>query len=280
MNRIHHALLQVALIFFLTISVAVQAGAQVFTVAVVPQYASSQVFRDWVPLLTKLEKVTGYHFKLLAYDEFSAFEKDFSNGVPDLIYLNPYHLLVAKKQQNYQPLVRDSLPINGILVVSKDGPIKSLEDLNGKKIAFPSPNALGASLYMRALLAEKMHIKFKPKYVGSHQNVYREVMLGEAAAGGGIQRTFNKEPNGLTNKLSILYNTPDIASHPLAAHPRVSASVRKKIIEALIASSKDPESEKLLAAIQMPQPVKADYQKDYSGLVKLKLDQYYENRSN
>jgi len=280
MNRIHLALLQIAFVFFLTTSVAVQAGAQVFTVAVVPQYASSQVFRDWVPLLNKLEKKTGLHFKLLAYDEFSAFENDFSKGVPDLIYLNPYHLLVAKKQQDYLPLVRDSFPISGILVVSKDGPIKTLADLNGKKVAFPSPNALGASLYMRALLAENMHIKLIPKYVGSHQNVYREVMLGEAAAGGGIRRTFNKEPQGLRDKLSILYSTPNIASHPLAAHPRVKTSVRKKIIDSLIAMSKDPESKKLLAVIQMSKPVEADYQRDYSGLAKLRLDQYYEISSN
>lgn len=39
----------------------------------------------------------------------------------------------------------------------------------------------------------------------------------------------------------------------------------------------NPESAKLLAAIQMPQPIEADYLRDYASLTQLKLDKYAEN---
>lgn len=255
-----------------------QAEEKIYTVAVVPQIASIQIYRDWTPLLTKLEQVTGYRFKLLAYNEFSRFELALNQGVPDLVYLNPYHMVIAKQKNQYRPLVRDSSPLTGILVVRQDSPIKKLTDLDGKNIAFPSPNALGASLYMRALLAEKIKIKATPVYVGSHQNVYRHVLIGEVMAGGGVNSTLEKETEAVRSQLNILFTTPDISPHPLAAHPRIPVDVSKKIVAALLAMRNGPESSKLLAAVQIPQPIEADYKRDYAGLAQLKLERYAERQ--
>jgi phosphonate transport system substrate-binding protein len=124
------------------------------------------------------------------------------------------------------------------------------------------------------LLAEKIHIKINPVYVNGHQNVYRQVILGEAAAGGGVKKTLGKEAKTVQSELKVIFSTPEIASHPLAAHPRVPVSVSNKIAAALIAMRNDPETGKLLAAVQLPQPVVADFKRDYSGLVKLRLDRY------
>ena len=61
-----------------------------------------------------------------------------------------------------------------------------MQDLDGADIAFPAPNAFGASLYMRALLAEQEKININPIYVETHANVYRNVIFGRASAGGGV----------------------------------------------------------------------------------------------
>jgi phosphonate transport system substrate-binding protein len=186
-------------------------------------------------------------------------------------------MLIAKRKHGYQPLVRDSSAgLAGILVVRRDGPVRALADLNGKTLAFPSPNALGASLYMRALLAEKEGLRVQPIYVGTHQNVYRKVLMGEAQAGGGVQATLSKEPETVRSRLRILYTTAEIAPHPLAAHPRVPTAARRKIIEALLAMRADEEGRTLLAAVQIPQPIKADYRRDYEHLARLKLERYAE----
>jgi phosphonate transport system substrate-binding protein len=253
---------------------AAQTQNKTYTVAVVPQFASTQVYRDWTPLLAQLERATGYHFQLRVYHDFPSFETEFEKGIPDFVFLNPYHMTVARHKQQYRPLLRDTAMISGILVVPKDSPIKNLADLNGKTVAFPSPNAVGASLYIRALLAEKFHIKISPVYVNGHQNVYRHVILGEAVAGGGVSRTLEKESDAIQSQLRVIFNTPAIASHPLAAHPRIPATVGEKIVDSLLAMSHDAEGGKLLAAVQLSQPVTADYKRDYSGLAKLKLERY------
>ncbi|OYY93149.1 MAG: hypothetical protein B7Y41_12545 [Hydrogenophilales bacterium 28-61-23] len=249
-------------------------ASQIFTLSVVPQFTSVDIGLRWTPLLKRLEAETGYGFQLRLIDNTPKFEADFQAGVPDLVYLNPYHMLMASKAQGYVPLVRGAIPLHGILVCDKNSPIKDLSDLNGKTLAFPSPNAFGASLYMRALLVEKEGIHFTPTYVGTHQNVFRHVILGEAAAGGGISATLEKEPASIQDRLNILYTTPGVAPHPLAAHPRVPQEARKKISAALLKLNQNAAGQKMLADVELDKVVNANYANDYLPLGKLNLERH------
>jgi phosphonate transport system substrate-binding protein len=249
-------------------------AGQVYTLSVVPQYTPLDIGSRWSPLLARLEKETGISLQLRVLEHIPKFETDFLAGLPDFVYLNPWHEVMAMKAQGYLPLVRGGDPLNGILVVDRQGPIKRLADLYGKTLAFPSPNAFGASLYMRALLKEKENLEFTPSYVGTHQNVYRHVLLGEAAAGGGIAATLEKEPAAVQVRLAVLYTTPGVPSHPLAAHPRVPAEVRDRVAAALLRLDRDPEGRKLMQAVELDRTLAVDYSRDYAPLEKLQLGQY------
>ncbi len=275
MTKIWQPLLLAMLSGFMWCSTAnAQASAPSLIIAITPQFAPTQTHRNWTPLLERLGQMTGYRFQLRVYDQIPAFEAELAQGIPDLAFMNPYHMVMAKKANGYRPLVRDSTTLVGVLVVRSDGPIKNLADLNGQVLAFPSPNALGASLFMRALLMEKEGLKFTPTYVGNHQTVYRQVLQGDAAAGGGVRATHEKEPPAVQAQLKVLYATPEVAPHPLAAHPRVSAVVSRKIVDALLALRSDAEGSKLLTPTLMPQPQEADYQRDYEPLSRLRLERY------
>ncbi len=116
------------------------------------------------------------------------------NGEPDVVYRNPYHAVMAKKAAGYTPILRDDATrLAGILVVRKDSPITRVEQLDGATLAFPAPNAFGASLDMRALLTNELKIHFKPEYVTTHSNVFRHVISGRAQAGGAIRQTLAQE---------------------------------------------------------------------------------------
>ncbi len=253
-------------------------AGQTYTLSVVPQFTPVDIGLRWTPLLQRLEAETGYGFQLRLVDKIPRFETDFQSGAPDLLYLNPYHMVMAAKSQGYLPLVRGSDPLQGILVVDKTSPIKRLEDLDGKLLAFPAPNAFGASLYLRALLIEKAGIRFTTDYVGTHQNVYRRVIMGEAAAGGGIDATLAKEPAALRNRLHVVFTTPGVAPHPLAAHPRVPRGVREKIVAALLKLDRDPAGRKLLADVELDKVVAADYVRDYLPLENLELERHTVNK--
>jgi phosphonate transport system substrate-binding protein len=229
----------------------------------------------WAPYLNYLEKKTDIKLELKFYSNIGSFERGFLNAESDFVFINPYHAVMAKKAHGYIPLLRDgSKQLKGILVVLKEGDIDDIQKLDGKKIAFPSPNAFGASLYMRALLAKEKKIKIVPVYVKTHDNVYLNVVNETTAAGGGVGRTLNHQEDYIKEELNILYKTPGVAPHPLAAHPRVSKEDRKAIIEATLALINEADGAEKLKKIKLKQPIKADYTTDYATLESLGLEEF------
>jgi phosphonate transport system substrate-binding protein len=259
----------------LLLAVALSAQASpTYTFAVVPQFPPEQIHRTWTPVLQEITRRTGIQLQLKSYATIPDFEADFLKGVPDFAYMNPYHVVMAASAAGYAPMFRDDKArLKGILVVRKDSPVTSLKQLDGAIIAFPAPNAFGASLYMRALLTEDAGIRFTPIYVKTHSNVYRQVIAGQAQAGGGVQRTLDGEPPSLRANLRVLYETPPAYPHPVAVHPRVPAKVRAALQESFVALGNDPAKQPLLDDIQLPRPVAANYS-EYASLKKLGLERY------
>lgn len=171
--------------------------------------------------------------------------------------MNPYHELVAYRTQGYEPLVRNDNQLFGILVVAKDGPIKKVADLEGKEVAFPAPNALGASLLMRADLdrIEKVHIK--PVWARTHTSSYLNVALGKVDAAGGVMGTFNQQPERIRDKLNILYETRRMPAHPVVAHPRVPQADREKLRQALLDLGATPEGSEMLSKVPIKKVIPA-----------------------
>jgi phosphonate transport system substrate-binding protein len=162
----------------------------------------------------------------------------------------------------------------GLLLVRKDGPIQKVEDLANQKIAFPAPNAFGASLWMRANLTNIYHLPYEAVYVGTHQNTFRQVVMGDVAAGGGVTATLQKESPEIRDNLRLLYTTPNAAPHPVMVHPRIDAAIRDKVQAAFLAMAKNEEDQKLLAAVQLPKPMIADYDKEYLPLKALNVQSF------
>ena len=243
-----------------------------FTWSVVPQFTSTAIHRDWTPILDELEKRTGHTFTLKIYETFSDFEANFLEGKSDFCYMNPYHIVMAKQAQNYTPLIRDDKSqLTGILTSRKGSNIQILSDLKGQKIAFASPNAFAASLYMQSLLKNKEHIDFTPVYAGTHSNAYRQVLTGKVKAAGGVYRTLSKEPLEVQSALQVIYKTPSTPTHSITAHPKVSTNIQKEVQQAILDLAQTERGQSLLNAILIPRPVKASYQQDYQALEKLNL---------
>ncbi|XVJ68584.1 MAG: phosphate/phosphite/phosphonate ABC transporter substrate-binding protein [Rhizobacter sp.] len=262
------------LVFFWALLIPVLSCAQSYTVAVVPQFPAVEIHRAWTPLLAYLSAQTGLELKLVTSASIPEFERSFQAGQPDLVFLNPYHMVMASKSQQYMPLVRESKELlAGIVVVRADSPVKNLSDLSQQTIAYPAPNAFGASLYIRSLLAEQK-IQSQANYVKTHSNAYRHVIAGQAAAAGGIRSTLDRELPEVRAQLRVLFETPAVAPHPLAAHPRVSEAHRKAIREAWLSLAQNDAGLPLLKAVQMTSPVAADYKRDYAPLERLRLEQF------
>lgn len=242
-----------------------------FTVAIVPQFTPTIIEQTWSPIIKAIELASGEKLTMKYYKSISEFEKGLSRGEVDFAYMNPYHAVMFKSK--YEPIVRDGKEkLSGFLVVKSDSKFKSIKDLNGQKIAFPSPNAFASSLLIRAQLKFTEKINFEPVYVNTHTNVYKYVVLGETEAGGGVNKTLAKESPDVQSRLKIIYRTPEFSSHPFCVNKKVPKNVALKIQNAFLSLSlADQNNVKLLTAIEMIQPVSANYKRDYAPLEKLKI---------
>lgn len=259
-----------------TASPAASAMQRVYTVSVVPQFPAADIARTWVPILERLGPQVGARFELKVARDIPSFEADVKAGAPDFAYMNPFHQVRAKRAQGYVPLVRDSELLTGILVVRKDDPMRHLKQLDGQTLAFPAPNAFGASLLIRAQLDEVERVHITPFYARTHTNAYRQTLAGKAAATGGLRATLEREPPEVQAGLRILFETPGAAPHPLSAHPRVPAKVQQAVQAAWLKLAQDSSLRANFQGVPMSQPVRADHARDYAPLERLKLDRYAE----
>ena len=172
-------------------------------------------------------------------------------------------------------MVRDiGRSLFGVLVVRKDGNVKDIADLADQQIAFPAPNAVGASLVMRADLKHIHNIDVVPVYVKSHSSVYLNVVMGETDAGGGVQKTLSQQPLPVHGSLRVIYKTRDITPHPVAAHSRVPDSVRESVRLALLALGESKKGQALLSAVPINKIGDTNID-EYKQLDEWGLDEFY-----
>lgn len=249
-------------------------AAEIYTLAITPQFEYRKLFEIWKPIVAELEKRTGLSFKLITNLSLDEYEQKVRKGKPDFIYANPYLIVKENKSQGYLPLVRDRMPIRGIVVVRKDSPIRQVSELSGKSVAFPSPNALGAGLLLRADLDQIFHIKVDPLYAKSHTSAYMHVLNGLSDAGGGVEKTLQEQEKPIRDALRVIYTTREAPSLPVAAHPRIPVKIRKKVRRAFLDMATTTEGLKLLAKVPMKQPVSASLA-EYLAMRTWNLDAYW-----
>ncbi|MBS0357079.1 MAG: phosphate/phosphite/phosphonate ABC transporter substrate-binding protein [Proteobacteria bacterium] len=245
-----------------------------YTFGVVPQFEQRKLFAIWKPLIDELARRTGLDLKLVVTLSVPEFEAAVEAGSFDFVYANPYHILKVRDSQGYIPLVRDEEALRGIIVVRQDSPLKSVRELDGKILAVPSPNAVGASLLVRAEL-ERLHgVRVQMLNVKTHSSVYLHVLNGLTEAGGGVQKTLAEQAPAIQSQLRVLYTTRDMPSHPVAAHPRVPPTVRDAVRQALLAIGASPTGKALLDDIPMPRPVTTSLD-DYLPMRQWGLEKYW-----
>lgn len=201
---------------------------------IVPQQSATRLAQVWVPLLDALSAASGHQLEFATAKDIPTFEACLASGAYDVAYMNPYHYTVFHRSSGYEAFARQAEKrLRGVLVARIDSGIEALDDLDGEVLAFPSPAAFGASVIPRAELRGQS-VSFTPRYVQSHDSVYRSVALGLFAAGGGVGRTLGNVPEDLRAQLKVIYRTDEYTPHAFATAPDLPAETRAAIASALL----------------------------------------------
>jgi phosphonate transport system substrate-binding protein len=227
-------------------------GDEPILFGIAPQQEPEKVRAMWAPVFRYLEREVGHPFAFETASSIEEFQKRVLEGRYDIWWGNPLTYIQVSKRLGYQAIARDTTRIAGLLVTLKVDGAKSPKDLLGKKIAYSAPDAIGGTLLVQALLAREgvAPDQVETIYTGSHDAVYRSVIEGTAAAGGGVPRSFNALPAEQREKLVVLARTEEVAPQAFAVHPRLYRSVVTKIQRAMLKLNWAPEGKDILSSIQ------------------------------
>jgi phosphonate transport system substrate-binding protein len=240
----------------------------IYSLAVLPSVAPSLTRAQWEPFVERLSRETGLRFALRTYRRFADFEDDFSKGVPDLIFAHSVLMVEARRVKGYIPLVRGGQGLSALVFVRKDSPVKSIKDLSGGSIALVGAKNV-CSILVRQDLTGGEGIRFRHHFAGGADKVANEVIFKRSSAGATLESAFAAEPPEKRDQLRIVYTTPPIAPHPLAAHPRVPGDVREAVTGAVLRMGADPGARAILKDARLADPQRADYDRDYAPLEKI-----------
>jgi phosphonate transport system substrate-binding protein len=153
--------------------------------------------------------------------------------------------------------MRNDEDFRGILLVRKDSGITSLEQLRGRKISYPAPTALAATMMPQWLLHQnglQVGRDVESVYVGSQESSIMNVYLGQTAAAAtwpAPWRALARERPEVAEALEVRWQTGTLPNNALVARNDVPDAVVARLRAFFVNLDRTPEGRALLASAEI-----------------------------
>lgn len=235
-----------------------------------PTQSATELAKRWTPIMQYLSEKSGVPLQFKTAKDIPTFQQQMREGVYDFAYINPYNYLLDHKSIGYNAFAREKDgKLFGVLVVKKDGPIHSVEQLNAQTVAFPTAAAIASTWLPLGMLKDK-GVQVTPQYVNSMDSVYRSVAKGLFPAGGGEMRTLGTLDAEVRNRLQVLWTSEALPPFAFEAHPRVPKAVLSKVQKAMTEMESNEQGMALLKANNF-KGIEVSDDADYNDMRKLNI---------
>lgn len=241
-----------------------------------------KLLEDTSSLLQKyLEANTPYKYKIAIPPSYIAVVEAFGTKRVDIAALNTYGYVLAHEKYGAEArliTVRyGETTYKSQFLARSDSRIKSLQDLNGKKIAFVDPASIsGYLLPLKYLRDHHIHPK-ETMFAMRHDNVVSMIYQHQVDAGatfysppedGKIQdarRLVAAQYPDVEKKIKIIELTTSIPNDPIVFRKDMPEEMKRKIIEALIAFAQTPKGSDILKKLSSITGLKPCTDKDFDA---------------
>ncbi|MEP7300616.1 MAG: phosphate/phosphite/phosphonate ABC transporter substrate-binding protein [Caldimonas sp.] len=222
------------------------AAGPALSFGVVPQRTATLTAQYWNPILNHVSTRSGVAIELRLARSGPEHAALVGNGSFDLAYTN-HHLRPGNEGAGYRAFARPSgAPIRGEIVVLEPSPIRSLAELQGKEVGFPSRVAFfGYQVPMDALA--RAGIQVLPVFGGTQEGILGQLRAGRVAAASVNSQVMRDFAEREKFAYRTVWRSEAFHNIPLIAHPRVPSATVAAVLGALLAMAADPEGSKILA---------------------------------
>jgi len=195
---------------------------------------------DFQPIFNAVTRTTGIHFNIRVGQSYGAVVEAMSTGLVDVAFFGPISYLQARKRGGAELLAvavtgGEAVYYAGIFV-PRDSPLKTLEDLKGKSVAFGDVNSTSSFTYQ---VAQMLQAGMDPardlgrvRMAGSHANSLAALTSGQVdAACLSFDSYIKAVESGSVDPstIRVLVKSDPIPNPPIAMHPGLDADLRQKL---------------------------------------------------
>jgi phosphonate transport system substrate-binding protein len=214
------------------------AAQPAFRFGVVSFYNPRLMYLKYQPLVDYLTTATGHPWELVIGASYERTVEDLCSGKLAVAYLGPYSYARAHAACGALPVVKlntDGKPTyRSVIMVRADSPIKSLNDLAGKRFGFGSPMSTSSHVMPRAMLEDVgLHpgVDVACRYFFHHERAARAVLLGEVDACGVRDIVGEKFAH---RELRVLASSGEIPNFPFVVGPKSPPELREELLRTLV----------------------------------------------
>ena len=220
---------------------------QAYAFNVVNQRSISLTAQYWNPILTYVSRKSGVPLELKLAKTAKEGNAAAESGKYDFLYTNHF-FTPARDRLGYQVMARHAGPgIRSEIVVPEDSQIQTLQDLNGKEVAFVSPDAFaGYWLPMDALLRAKVNVD--AVFAGNQEASQAQLKVNKVAAAGVNSTVLARYSRREGFEYRALWTSDLYQDLCIMANPKVPQDKVAAVRAAFINMAKDPEGHQILRA--------------------------------
>jgi len=223
------------------------AAQQAYAFNVLNQRSIALTAQYWNPILTHVSRKSGVPLELKlakTAQEGNAIAEKYGYA---FLYTN--HFFTPQRDRlGYRVIARPAGPgIKSQIVVPLDSPIAKLQDLNGKDVAFVTPDGFtGYWLPYDALL--RANVKVKVVFTGNQEASSAQLRVNKVAAAGVNSSVMARYGRRESFEYRALWTSDLYQDLCIMASPKVPADKVAAVRAALIGMVKDPEGLQILEA--------------------------------
>lgn len=242
--------------------------------------SNSKIMKEW------LEKNTPYKFEIKIPQSYIAVIEAFGSKGADVAALNTSGYIKANDKYQAEArliVIRHGKKTYQSQFIAKKGRFKSIQDLQGMRIAFVDAASMsGYLLPLKMLNDAGIKLGGDPVFAMKHDSVVSMVYQGQADAGAtfysppdekeGIQdarRLVRTQYPDVESKIEIIQLTDEIPNDPIVFRKDMPEEMKKTIADAFLAMVKTPEGMEAFKAVYGVTAIEPATDADYEPVRKM-----------
>lgn len=201
--------------------------AKVLQVGILPTLSARVLLKNYHPLQTYLERELKRPVELTTAPDFKTFYLNTIEGKYDVVVTAAHLARLAQTEAKYMPLAAYKAANGAVLIEAKDRPLRSIQDVKGKSLAFGDRNALIVSQTVEYLLEQGLRegVDYTLLETKSHNSAAYSVQSHQSILAVTSPSGFKSIPDAIKDSVNIYATLPELPSLTWMAHPRMSTEL-------------------------------------------------------